>query len=80
MTNDKMRLGEAIGMLADLHETEAKRIQAWADEIAPTMAAELGIPLDRLRPVLEAHLAQHLSTLGEIAHLEAAELVASAKG
>lgn len=77
MTREMMPLREAIGRLADMHEAERDRLEAWADEVAPKIASELGVPLNQLRPVLDACLERHLAVLGEITYQDSAELAAS---
>lgn len=77
MTREMMPLQDAISRLADMHEAERDRLKAWADEVAPQIAVELGIPLDRLRPVLDVHLAHHLAVMAEMTHQDATVLAAS---
>lgn len=74
MTREMMPLRDAIGRFAGMHEGQQDRVEAWAEEVAPKIAAKLGVPLHQLRPVLHAYLAHHLATLSEVIHMEAAEL------
>lgn len=79
MTREMMPLRDAIGRLADMHEAERDRLKMWADEAAPKIAAELSIPSDQLRSVLDAHLMRHLATLGEMKEQNAAEFAFDAQ-